>query len=236
MESNDFAYRLKLFITTLKMNSSQFADRVGIARPSLSQILSRRNKKVSNNVVALIHNAYPALSVLWLLFGEGEMYDTPGIPCSNAGTVQLQGDETSSELSEEAMASSTEYAGETDPLSDTSSFAVAADEEPSPYPLVASGAESRAETEKSTNSGGFSFSNDREKSTNPSAGEKYSNLRGLTEPENPAQTRMNTMTPADLKILDLTRQIDKMRENPRKVTQITIYYDDSTFETFYPAQ
>ena len=32
----------------------------------------------------------------------------------------------------------------------------------------------------------------------------------------------------------LLKQIEKMRANPRKVTQITIYYDDSTFETFYP--
>lgn len=236
MESNDFAYRLKLFISTLKMNSSQFADRVGIARPSLSQILSRRNKKVSNNVVALIHNAYPALSVLWLLFGEGEMYDSPCTPASSGISASSQGNETSEQTPDEAELPATEFSEGTSPLSDVSSFAVASDQDPAPYPSMEGGAVGGEETEKSTNSGGFPFSNDREKSTNPSEGEKYSNLRGLTNPENQRSTRMNTMTAADLKILDLTRQIDKMRENPRKVTQITIYYDDSTFETFYPAQ
>ncbi|GFI58835.1 hypothetical protein IMSAG025_02299 [Muribaculaceae bacterium] len=31
-------------------------------------------------------------------------------------------------------------------------------------------------------------------------------------------------------------EIEKMRKNPRKVVQITVYYDDSTFETFYPGK
>lgn len=236
MESNDFAYRLKLFISTLKMNSSQFADRVGIARPSLSQILSRRNKKVSNNVVAQIHEAFPALSVLWLLFGEGEMYDSLSAPSSIADSSQSQGNDAPGDAFDDSDAPASDFTEGTSPLSDASSFAVASDQEPAPYPSSGSDAIKALKTENSTNSGSFPFSNDREKSTNPSEGEKYPNLRGLTEPENPRSSRMNTMTAADLKILDLTRQIDKMRENPRKVTQITIYYDDSTFETFYPAQ
>lgn len=30
-------------------------------------------------------------------------------------------------------------------------------------------------------------------------------------------------------------EIENLQKNPRKVTQITVYYDDSTFETFFPA-
>ncbi|MCM1310520.1 MAG: helix-turn-helix domain-containing protein [Bacteroides sp.] len=55
------------------IGSTQFADSCGIPRPTLSQILSGRNKKISDAVIAKIHNAYPQLSVLWLLFGEGQM-------------------------------------------------------------------------------------------------------------------------------------------------------------------
>lgn len=56
-----------------RIGSTQFADSCGIPRPTLSQILSGRNKKISDEVIAKIHNAYPQLSVLWLLFGEGQM-------------------------------------------------------------------------------------------------------------------------------------------------------------------
>lgn len=55
------------------IGSTQFADACRIPRPTLSQILSGRNKKISDEVISKIHEAYPQLSVLWLLFGEGEM-------------------------------------------------------------------------------------------------------------------------------------------------------------------
>lgn len=60
-------------MTTFGIGSTQFADSCGIPRPSLSQILSGRNKKISDEVISKIHGAYPQLSVLWLLFGEGDM-------------------------------------------------------------------------------------------------------------------------------------------------------------------
>ena len=36
------------------------------------------------------------------------------------------------------------------------------------------------------------------------------------------------------KIKELQSQIETLRKNPRKVSHITVYYDDSTFETFFP--
>lgn len=53
--------------------NSQFADRCGIPRPTVSQILNGRNKKISDELIGKIHQAFPSLSVLWLMFGEGEM-------------------------------------------------------------------------------------------------------------------------------------------------------------------
>jgi len=52
---------------------SQFADTCKIPRPTMSQILNGRNKKISDELITKIHTAYPSLSVLWLMFGEGEM-------------------------------------------------------------------------------------------------------------------------------------------------------------------
>lgn len=55
------------------ISSSQFADTCEIPRPTLSQLLNGRNKKVSDEVIGKIHRAYPSLNVMWLLFGDGEM-------------------------------------------------------------------------------------------------------------------------------------------------------------------
>lgn len=73
MEFNSVATRLKFFIDSRDMTVTQFADQCGIPRPTLSQLLSGRNKKLSDVVVKLIHDRFPDLSVLWLMFGEGEM-------------------------------------------------------------------------------------------------------------------------------------------------------------------
>ena len=62
-----------------ELSNSQFADRCGIPRPSLSQLLSGRNKKLSDVVVKQIHDAFPQMSVLWLMFGEGDMLMPPPI-------------------------------------------------------------------------------------------------------------------------------------------------------------
>ena len=69
----DIVNRLKLFMDSESIGSTQFADACKIPRPTLSQILSGRNKKISDEVISKIHEAYPRLSVLWLLFGEGPM-------------------------------------------------------------------------------------------------------------------------------------------------------------------
>lgn len=78
----DIVSRLKEFISYLQLTNSQFADSCHIPRPSLSQLLNGRNKKVSDEIVAKIHDAFPQLSVLWLLFGEGQMVANENIQFS----------------------------------------------------------------------------------------------------------------------------------------------------------
>ena len=69
----DIVSRLKKFLEHAGISNSQFADTCVIPRPTLSQLLNGRNKKVSDEVIAKIHRAYPTLSIMWLLFGDGEM-------------------------------------------------------------------------------------------------------------------------------------------------------------------
>ena len=62
-----------MFLDQTGISNSQFADTCEIPRPTLSQLLNGRNKKVSDEVIAKIHRAYPSLNVMWLMFGDGEM-------------------------------------------------------------------------------------------------------------------------------------------------------------------
>lgn len=169
MEDN-VAIRLKGFMDKMELSNSQFADTCGIPRPTLSQLLTGRNKKISDVLVGQIHSAYPRLSVLWLLFGEGDML-TP---------------------------------------------------DPS--------------TEQNPSRDGGLFDEEFTNATNDTDKLKYSNLKGLNVDKNASQSSVNNQHNLDLKNAELQREIDKMRKNPRKVTQIMVYYDDSTFETFYPGK
>jgi transcriptional regulator with XRE-family HTH domain len=65
--------RLKFYIETQGMLTSQFADAIGMPRSSFSQLLTGRNKSISDATIGKIHAAFPDLSIVWLLFGEGEM-------------------------------------------------------------------------------------------------------------------------------------------------------------------
>jgi transcriptional regulator with XRE-family HTH domain len=67
---------------------SQFADRCGIPRPTMSQLMNGRNKRISDEVINKIHNAYPDLSILWLMFGEGEMVPSANMQISEAQNGQ----------------------------------------------------------------------------------------------------------------------------------------------------
>lgn len=87
----DIVNRLITFMEAHGIGSTQFADNCGIPRPSLSQLLSGRNKKISDAVIAKIHNAYPTLSILWLLFGEGQMESTANIAFSAAQNAGQNG-------------------------------------------------------------------------------------------------------------------------------------------------
>ena len=74
----DIVDRLNMFLDSSGISSSKFADACGIHRPTLSQLRNGRNKKVSDEVIKKIHDAYPSLNVMWLMFGDGEMISGGG--------------------------------------------------------------------------------------------------------------------------------------------------------------
>ncbi len=190
MDSN-IASRLKTFMESTGLNNSQFADTCGIPKPSLSQILSGRNKKVSNQLLELIHTAFPDLNIIWLVFGEGEMKLSDRNLSAHSSDINLN---ESGEVRSEPTA---EYG--------------------SP----------RSEISFSTSEG--------------SVLGKESNHNDLTRPYNGGQLSADKQVESSFQIQELQMQIEnlrgqieKIRQNPRKVASITVYYDDSTFETFLP--
>lgn len=78
----DIVNRLNAFLSYTGLSNTQFADEAGIPRPSLSQILNGRNKKISNELISKLHQAFPYLNIMWLIFGEGNMIDSDAINIS----------------------------------------------------------------------------------------------------------------------------------------------------------
>ena len=70
---DDIVSRLKAYMVHIGLPSTQFADFAGIPRPTISQIINGRNKKISNELIAKLHAAFPTLNILWLMFGDGDM-------------------------------------------------------------------------------------------------------------------------------------------------------------------
>ena len=70
--------RIEYLMNTYNLTPSQFADKTGIQRASVSHILADRNKP-SLEVFLKIHRAYPDVPLAWLVADEGE-------PPVNAGS------------------------------------------------------------------------------------------------------------------------------------------------------
>lgn len=212
MEDDNIAIRLKGFIDSCGLSHSQFADKCGIPRPSLSQILSGRNKKISDVIIGQIHRAFPDLSVMWLLFGEGSML-----------SVSNQGDEGAGS---EAGAGNGCALGSESPSAGVTGFGFGVGAQFGP----GTGASMSGDGDEAQ----FSGVNDSKFPSNRTGAEEFSNLRALNTPSEAMQLAQKQIVEAEKRIAELQTQIEKMRKNPRKVTHITVYYDDSTFETFTP--
>lgn len=76
--------RLRQFIDHLGLSNSQFADKAGIPRPTLSQLIHGRNKSVNDLLLRKLHENFPALNISWLLFGVGNMTENANIQFSEA--------------------------------------------------------------------------------------------------------------------------------------------------------
>ena len=64
--------RIELLMKCYDLSPSQFAERTGIQRASVSHIISGRNKP-SLEVMLKIYDAFPGVDMKWLMTGVGEV-------------------------------------------------------------------------------------------------------------------------------------------------------------------
>lgn len=78
--------RIKQIIEREEMTQSQFADFIGVNRPTLSHILAGRNNP-SMEVVMKIHQSFPKINILWLIDGKGS-YEGDAVAEYPAGSLR----------------------------------------------------------------------------------------------------------------------------------------------------
>jgi len=71
--------RIIQFLNANNLNSTKFADQIGVQRSSISHILSGRNKP-SYDFIEKMLLTYPKLNAQWLITGKGNMFtDQPSL-------------------------------------------------------------------------------------------------------------------------------------------------------------
>ena len=77
--------RIKQIIEREGMSQSQFADFIGVNRPTLSHVIAGRNNP-SMEIVLKIHQKFPKINILWLLDGIGS-YERDAVADYAPGTL-----------------------------------------------------------------------------------------------------------------------------------------------------
>ena len=67
--------RLLKFLEAENISQAQFADSIGVARASISHIVSGRNKP-GFDFIERTAKRFPELNIEWLITGKGRMYNS----------------------------------------------------------------------------------------------------------------------------------------------------------------
>ena len=169
--------RIRQLMLDKAMSQKSFASELCIAEATLSGIFNGRTRP-TNQTVSAIHECFPEVNVMWLMFGEGDMY-------------------TSQPSSANTPASPQEDGHDGEETADSFSLQNAAQDHQDASPV---------HQECST------FGEQLHPSSHPSA--HMSSAR---------------MIPAQVQYIE--KYIDKPQ---RKITEIRIFFDDGTYETFTP--
>lgn len=207
----DIVSRLKQYLDVCQVSVTQFADACGIPRPSVSQLLNGRNKKVSDEVISKIHAAYPDLSMMWLMFGEGNMETDSNIKTSEAQIDRNPPIQNQYKPDSQAPAQRIDF--------------------------TESNREIKPEIFFEDSRGDFDNSGSNEFTFEPAPAENPFPWPSSTpaQPAPPRQQPLSDTTPQSIPPSESKQQ--SITLNPgkgKRVVSIIVYYDDNSFEPFIP--
>lgn len=79
--------RIRLILKANQLTSSEFADKIGVNRASLSHVLSGRNKP-SHDFLSKIINEFPKVNASWLVTGETREGEYKGVDNTGKGAPE----------------------------------------------------------------------------------------------------------------------------------------------------
>jgi transcriptional regulator with XRE-family HTH domain len=84
LSSEQFIEKIENILNYYKLTASQFAEKIGVQRSSLSHLLSGRNKPSLDFVIKIVEE-FPEVDLYWFLFNQGEF---PKLEIENNPIVQ----------------------------------------------------------------------------------------------------------------------------------------------------
>lgn len=245
----DLINRLKHYMDTRQVTISQFADRCGIPRPTMSQLMNGRNKRISDEVINKIHNAFPDLSILWLMFGEGEMGTAPNIKISepqiqeNEAFVQpqasVQQDNTFKQPEKAGFSSQEPTSGTFEnllfetPENDkrANDYPYSGENAPKDNILFDSGITPEP---SNTPHQAFQQSSYTAAPSMPAPNDITRTLRATSSPADPLQTSASPSSSATDSVKYEENRISIAPDAHKKITNIVVFYSDNSFQSFLP--
>lgn len=211
--------RIKQLMQAQHMNQQTFAQMTGIGAASLSNIFTGRTQPTLMHVTA-IHKTFPNINLNWLQFGEGGMFNVANDSGSSndATSSRSTGDSQGNANDEENSGNSDSYAG----MSDNQDI------------------EDLLNSSQNDSFGGglLPFATD----DTPMVAERTqvqrtpSRLPGVRGNNAISQAGRGTQTttPRPQQASGFGQVISMPASSVKRITEIRVFYDDQTFESFIP--
>lgn len=210
------------------ISAAQLAERLDIQRSQVSHLMNNRNR-VSLDIVKKIHHAFPHISLTWLMDHEGD-YANPGFARTSPSTLfndppeETAATDATPNDNRQSVGVGPEATGEKNidnekNVGDTMSVHEPVAMMVTPIDIPISGADTNAPSASGPSTTGYRAS---ENPKNPSNGPIPPDFCSHGEPARPIDAPYGT-----------DRQAFYLHPSgSRKITEIVVFYDDGTFETF----
>ena len=196
--------RINLLLKAKNVTARQFAEEIGIQPSGMSHILSGRNNPSLDFVMKVVRR-WPEININWLMFGQGEMY--AGMPPQVAAPAPAVSSQVTDQGSQSTFHTSPAAYDEPDLFSQPAVAEPSVTAKPVvPRPTPAKPDENH--------------------------------VNGSAKAVHPVQPIVADLPGEhDLRVAEavvVEPEVQGARPTPRKVVKVVYFYDDKTFEEFFP--